>query len=624
MVSCLLLPVTQAGASIINSSAPGSSLGQRAVVMGLHQSPQWRALLHYRPAWTGGSESTVDDPAFFISPEGKTSPEAELRAFIESMYTEAGRGDAHPACRFPVRAGWLRQELGMEEDGLPSPQCAGLSEYMRKVDPASAALVFPESHINSPASMFGHTLIRLDSGSQSRLLSYAVSYAAEMPEDPGPLYAIRGVMGGYKGSFSLLPYYEKLKEYSHMESRDIWEYGLDLTPEEVRRMALHIWELRDIRSDYYFFDENCSYALLFLIEAARPETRLADGFRYWVLPTDTIRALRREGLINSVAYRPSKAARIAHLESLADGAEGILSVALDVGSGDAGTEVALDRTDLTERDRALALDLAAEYTLHEYMRGRLLQDTYSARYLETLSARSTLMKREYSIPSPPSPETGHGTARVTIGAGRQGDEDFELLGFRFSYHGLMDPLRGYTPGAAIEVLKAEARHYHDTGETLLESFTMFEITSLWPGGNLIRPLSWHIRAGAWRELSPEGERTPAVLEGGAGLAAGLGKSGLGYFLIEPSLKAGGGIREDYALGAGLSMGAFFEMGGVYNLMLGGRAFYYPAGHRHSQRSVSLRQGMRLSQNTALLLDYSRSMIDGLHMSDTSLGLHLYF
>ncbi len=55
-----------------------------------------------------------------------------------------------------------------------------------------------------------------------------------------------------------------------MEQRDLWEYRTNLTEAEVRRMTLHILEMQGIYTDYYFLDENCSYDLLFLLEAARP------------------------------------------------------------------------------------------------------------------------------------------------------------------------------------------------------------------------------------------------------------------------------------------------------------------------------------------------------------------
>jgi len=87
---------------------------------------------------------------------------------------------------------------------------------------------------------------------------------------------------------------------------------------------------------------------------------------------------------------------------------------------------------------------------------------------------------------------------------------------------------------------------------------------------------------------------------------------------------GGALRDNYALGGGLAMGAIAEFSGRYRVMLGGRAYYYPAGDTHGSRSVRLRQSIRLSRNASLGLDYIRSWLDGLYQSDSSLGFNIYF
>jgi len=60
----------------------------------------------------------------------------------------------------------------------------------------------------------------------SRLLSFAVNYAARTDETNGFAYAIKGVFGFYPGYYSLLPYYVKVREYNDLERRDVWEYPL--------------------------------------------------------------------------------------------------------------------------------------------------------------------------------------------------------------------------------------------------------------------------------------------------------------------------------------------------------------------------------------------------------------
>ena len=72
----------------------------------------------------------------------------------------------------------------------------------------------------------------------------------------------------------------------------------------------------NIYSDYYFFDENCSYDLLFLLEAARPSLNLTDHQGVWVIPLDTVRDVQRKGITLGAEYRPSQTAKIEYLASL--------------------------------------------------------------------------------------------------------------------------------------------------------------------------------------------------------------------------------------------------------------------------------------------------------------------
>ena len=89
-------------------------------------------------------------------------------------------------------------------------------------------MVFPTSHINSPASMYGHTFIKISSSKDTPLISNAINYAAKTDEKNGLIFAFQGIFGGYEGRYSILPYYEKLKEYNNLEQRDVWEYDLNL------------------------------------------------------------------------------------------------------------------------------------------------------------------------------------------------------------------------------------------------------------------------------------------------------------------------------------------------------------------------------------------------------------
>ena len=79
---------------------------------------------------------------------------------------------------------------------------------------------------------------------------------------------------------------------------------------------MHVYELDSIYSDYYFFDENCSYDLLFLLDAGRPSLNLTDQMGSWVIPIDTIKAAKKHGLVSEAIYRPSKTTKIQYIASL--------------------------------------------------------------------------------------------------------------------------------------------------------------------------------------------------------------------------------------------------------------------------------------------------------------------
>ena len=60
------------------------------------------------------------------------------------------------------------------------------------------------------------------------------------------------MLGGFRGVFSLLPFYYKVREYSDFESRDLWEYEFKFSEEESQFFVKHLWELGDTWFDYYY------------------------------------------------------------------------------------------------------------------------------------------------------------------------------------------------------------------------------------------------------------------------------------------------------------------------------------------------------------------------------------
>lgn len=203
----------------------------------------WISLGHYETAKLGGWRSYVSDKKFFLAPDGNEHPDHELAATVQELYAPASLGEQHAQCVYPARTRWLKAQLNLGD--LPTPACAEYKKWFKDVSPHSAVMIFPAAYLNSPSSMFGHTLLRIDQADvqadKTSLLSYAINFGAYIEgSDNSILYAWKGLMGGYPGLFALVPYQEKLSEYRSLENRDLWEYRLNLSQEETARMVEHV------------------------------------------------------------------------------------------------------------------------------------------------------------------------------------------------------------------------------------------------------------------------------------------------------------------------------------------------------------------------------------------------
>lgn len=623
--ACLLF------AGLLLICLPGAAAGEQSfasdALHALAAERPWQVLLHYRQQGER-FESLVDDARFFLAENGKTDPEAELAADLQALLAPVARDDEHFRCLFPARSEWLVAALQLNELVLPQPVCGKLNETLATVAPSSVVLVFPAAHTNGPASMFGHTLLRIGSGYKSDLLSAAVNYAANDTDSNGLVYAYKGIFGYYPGYFSLLPYHVKLNEYSGVEHRDIWEYTLNLTPEEARRLMLHCWELQTIASDYYFFDENCSFMLFFLLEAARPELRLAESYwersSFWVIPVDTIATVRRAGLITDVVYRPAQATRIRHRAGLLPDAaqRQALAIALQEQQPAAVTGAATSR----EAQRQI-LDLAAEYVQYRYSRRELTAEAFRPQFLAILKVRSQLGAGEAAadqVPEPEQPEAGHAAGRLSLGGGRSGARPYLEASWRPAYHDLLDPDAGFTRGAQINFFALSGRYLPQDEQLRLQSFRPVDIISLAPRDRFFQPVSWKVSAGIERlQLAAGTEPLVFVLNTGGGLAWETAAPALLYVMAEAELHLHHRYEENAELGAGLSAGALVQVTRRWKAHLAGRALGY-AADGHDDYRVRLDQNFKLSRQTGITAHGAWQKLYGRTQRDIGLAFNWYF
>ncbi len=572
----------------------------RADTLQLADDPQWRALLHYEVRRFGsGVASTVETEWFFQAPDGKTNPRAELDGTIERFFTtgEPLRDGEPPQCAMRGRYLWLDGRLQFDPRRLPPQPCARYDDWRSGLDAWGVTLIFPEAYLNNPSSMFGHTLLRVDAGPpgmRKDLLAYGVNFSADTGDDGGLPFAWKGILGYYPGRFGIHPYYNIVKQYGDWESRDIWEYELTLGPASIDLLLAHLWELRGVQFDYYFFDENCSYQILALLDAARPDLRLHEQFPGWVIPADTVRAVVAEpGLVRVASFRASTATQLRHAARELPAAQRRL--ARDIARGlvppDDPHLAALD-----DRERAAVLGTAYDLFRYEYLSHGEATQEERRRARSILLARSGVAYEGPGLPPPPTPavrpDAGHRSARGGLGTGVRDGRFYLEARVRPAYHDLMDPTGGYTAGAQIDFLALTARWYTKERDVRVHRFTLVEVTSVTPWDTFFHAISWKVATGLYSRLLPDSagdlkEQYVSRTDGGAGLAFEPWAHALAYGFADATIDVGPALEQDHAIGPGAQAGLFVGpandrwkthvFAGVTRFALGDRSTYARAG-----------------------------------------------
>jgi Domain of unknown function (DUF4105) len=500
----------------------------RAHKLRLSSKTEWRRLGHWKRTLMGFTESEADGPNFFLSPSGKANPGSELDATLRGFFATVpadAKDIQHPICQFPARYRFLDQALHFDPARMPKPACPRYEEFLGRVNAESLSFVFSSYYLNNPASVFGHTFVRIVKRSalptssvggapapaidadRRELLDYSIEFSATVDTANALVYGVKGIFGLFPGTFRNTPYYFKVRQYNDYESRDLYEYELNLTPDEISAFLAHLWELGSTYFDYFYISENCSYHLLGALEAIRPDLDLLSHMHWPVIPADTIKALyANTGLVKSIRFRPSLRRqfleRLSHLDDRQKSLVAELVYKPTTPLGD------------VKDARAIAVLDAAQDLMDIRHAKALTHDVNS----EPARMKQTLLERraEITMPSDPlsvgtpwrsMPQLGHDSRRVGAGysaeRSRTGEDAMGVtLEARLALHDLADPTLGYPDLSQLEFLPTRARIRTDkdvdTKRFELQSISLVRIVSLTGQDRFDRKLSWKVDAGIVR------------------------------------------------------------------------------------------------------------------------------
>lgn len=608
--------------SLAIETSPLENLKERVLSENLAHSREWLLLGHWHQRF-GSYVSDAEGSGFFLSPEGARSPEAELLATLEQITLPPGSEseERHAQCRFPARRDFLYRRLHLDQRLYPLHPCPHLKQWKAKLNADGVSLMFASAYMNNAASMFGHTFLKFhgrDNHDDQDLLNYGVSFWAQTGQDGGIPFALFGLTGGYPGGFSLQPFHQTLKEYTHLDGRDVWEYRLNLTSSEIDTLINHLLELQQTYFRYYFLDENCSYQLLKALEVARPDLHLSEQFFYAVIPADTIRVLvNKTNIVQSIRYRPSLMTQFRAQQSRLTGADQDLIRKLVV------EDPKLVLSSIEKRRQAMILDAALTYLdIQQIQNPR--PEMVAANARERVHAlkvqRASLGRFDDSPVLPPStrPELGHDPARFGVGWGTREDTSsrfFLHTEFRFAYHHLLSSEEGYLENTHLEVGRLGIRQYVSDSHPTLQEFTVFDLMSLSPVDGFFQPVGWQVDFGVRRlQDRPAHEALALSLNGGSGFAfqpldfvqTEINKKSFFVFAFARlHADSGADLPDGYRWGLSTQLQALLKPTSRFRLLTGTEWRHHWNSSSNPFASRWLNLGYSLTRNWEARLDWSR-------------------
>ncbi len=264
---------------------------------------KWLAINYYQPGIIGGYTSEITNDDYFVSPQGRTNPQAELDTFknLITAYLKDG-SNKEALCQFPARLTLLK----VQEPNRPI-----CPEYMESNPPESIqsiSLFFASGYFDNPSSYYGHMLLKFnypDEINNQTSLDSSLNYGATATNNEGSvLYILKGLFGGYDATYQRNNHFIFSNNYTNRQIRDIWEYRLNLTPEEKWFIIEHSWELKRAKFTYYFFSNNCANRIAKIVELATGRD-LSKSSGFWAMPMVIVRKAAKTPLVAEEVYNPS-------------------------------------------------------------------------------------------------------------------------------------------------------------------------------------------------------------------------------------------------------------------------------------------------------------------------------
>lgn len=513
-------------------------------------SREWLKLLHYQGN-NGKFLSLVENQEFFMSADGRYNPQGEYTAAITAFNNPSDRRK----CDFPARF-LLLERKGIVKGTLGD--CEDYQKFLHDVQPKAVTMLFTNAYMSNPSSLFGHTLFRIDTKRKgTQLLAHGVNFGADTGDESGVIYALKGLWGGYYGTFGIKPYYDVINLYNNIENRDIWEYPLNLSEDELALFTAHMWEMKQAKIRYYYLNKNCSYVLLTTLEAVKPELDLTSDFKWNAIPLSTLKAVDEvPELVKGAVYRPSRLSKLKYRAKQMNEQQRVaFKEYLQNGK--------MFFDELNDDEKADVLETAYQYVQYRYVEGTVELEEYRRQSLNLLRMRSKIVnKRQYfdELKEGENPVLAHKAGQVGVMFGARNGDIFQEVSIKPAYTSLTDDSFGLLRGAEINMMATKFRYYDEQNKLLLDEFNLLNIKSLASSDIMFSPLSYEIDAAIRRifDAKKGGDYAALVVKTGAGQSYEVAENMLFYIITSPNMAYSGGISDNGYLGLAFKGGIYYN------------------------------------------------------------------
>ena len=448
-----------------------------------YNSKTWRRLLFFE----NGKFKAYHHEWFYLSERVSLAKEWELSLDAIRTKKNIGREKILFACAFPARYSYIQKY----HPEFVNEKCPSFSEWEKELAVKDIYLVYASSYVSNPASMFGHSFLRLSRGGVSRssaLNDYSVGFMAlTNNNDSSFSYAIKGITGGYVGNYEVKPFYMNVGLYQSAEDRDLWQYKLNLSQSQVNFFVKILWELsQNTGFSYYFFDENCSSQLLKTLQIVDEDFNFFEG-RHFIFahPIETIKWAKASVVEKDELFYPA--------------INKVLRKRLREMSGDerASYQKLKRNIDGVKDESSIrVLDALIDfYKFESYRKNSNLKKNEQEIMNAILKRRAALKvvseKFEYIANKSEEPILFHDPNSLSLGISQVGDDLVGNFDFKLGYHGLTDGSRGHDGFSFIDYLGVKTTFDQDSLK--LREVNFVEINSLAPFLLESQTYSWNFK-----------------------------------------------------------------------------------------------------------------------------------